>query len=102
MYNLGEDRYKIKLYEELGVKGIALSVLSSVFMAAGLCLQKLVQKNRLNDPLSGKVYRNSTYIAGKYHSSCLLDSSFLFYSDCFICLPFYLSSDLFFYPFTSS
>ena len=63
-----EDHFRIKEYQVLGIVGIALSVLSSVFMAAGLCLQKLVQKNMMNNPSLQriKIYRNGTYVAGKY------------------------------------
>ena len=78
MYNLGEDQHRIRLYQEQGIKGIALSVVSSVFMAAGLCLQKLVQKNKLNDPSNEKAYRNSTYIAGKCASLSSFEISALY------------------------
>ena len=87
MYNVGEDQHRIRLYQEQGIKGIALSVVSSVFMAAGLCLQKLVQKNKLNDPSSEKAYRNSTYIAGK----CASPSSFKISALYLICLLLLLS-----------
>ena len=65
---MSEDYFRIKKYQELGLSGIALSVLSSVFMSAGLCLQKLVQKNALNNPQRGRIYMNGTYIAGTYDS----------------------------------
>lgn len=53
-------------YQELGFTGVALSLLSSVFMSAGLCLQKLVQKNAMNGPPQRKeLYKNGMYITGE-------------------------------------
>jgi hypothetical protein len=64
------DHYnRLQRYQELGFAGIALSVLSSIFMSAGLCLQKLVQKNSVNNHESRALYKNGMYVTGKTSSS---------------------------------
>lgn len=60
------DHYnRLQRYQELGFAGIALSVLSSIFMSAGLCLQKLVQKNSVNNHERKALYKNGMYVTGK-------------------------------------
>lgn len=49
---------------ELGVWGIALTIIAALFTSTGLCLQKIVHRKVLADPSSGPVYAHSLYIAG--------------------------------------
>lgn len=59
------DHYnRLERYQELGFAGIALSILSSIFMSAGLCLQKLVQKNSVNVLERRPHYKNGMYVTG--------------------------------------
>lgn len=63
----------IRRYQELGFTGVAISLLSSVFMSTGLCLQKLVQKNAMNSPPQRKELRkNVMYITGETFVAVLL------------------------------
>jgi hypothetical protein len=63
----------VRRYQELGFTGVAISLLSSVFMSTGLCLQKLVQKNAMNNPPQRKeVQKNVMYITGETFVTVLL------------------------------
>ena len=66
------DHYnRLERYQELGFAGIALSILSSIFMSAGLCLQKLVQKNSVNNLERKALYKNGMYVTGTTSRSSL-------------------------------
>lgn len=79
---------RLQRYQELGFAGIGLSVLSSIFMSAGLCLQKLVQKNSVNNHERTALYKNGMYVTGKTSDSSASVSSIrnplrYFYLACF-------------------
>ena len=56
-------------YQELGFTGIGISILSSVFLSTGVCLQKLVQKNSVSDPFRGDFHKNGMYMTGTCNNS---------------------------------
>lgn len=50
--------------QQIGVWGILISIIGSLFMATGLCLQKLVVRKNLDDLSRGPAYKDPKYIAG--------------------------------------
>lgn len=49
---------------ELGIWGIVISIIASLFTSAGLCLQKVVHKRINNNPDLAPAYKHSLYLAG--------------------------------------
>ena len=50
--------------QEMGMWGVAISIVSAVFMSAGLCLQKMVAQNAAANPSRGPAHKQSMYMAG--------------------------------------
>ena len=58
------DLLRHQASQEMGMWGVAISVVSAVFMSAGLCLQKLVAQNAAENPSRGPAHRQTMYMAG--------------------------------------
>jgi hypothetical protein len=50
--------------QQIGLWGILISIIGSLFMASGLCLQKSVLRDNLEDLSRGPAYKDPKYLAG--------------------------------------